>query len=577
MMCKSRSSGRRTRRDGPDDQLFASVSRGMRASGSFAVRIRRSRSTLEIRARCRARRLRATHSTRPSPRPFPSSFRPSWERVNDLKAVLLLTLLMAVAVAPAAAQMQGPPGTAPTPPPLVIPQTTTPPPGGGVFLGGVPTGTATGTAIPLTAVDAVVRALEHNLGVLQAEEAAGRAQGARWRMLSELLPNVSGRVTETRQKINLTRSGSARRAGRRFRGCRISSAPSTSSTRGCSCRNRCSISGAINDARSRRTSLEAARLTTRSARDFVIHVAGDALSSQALASAARADATRGRSSKPRRRCTTRRSTSSESGIVAGIDVLRAEVAAEHRAPARHGAARTSSRRPSCSWRAIDRACRSASTSPSIRALPDCRSPDDDARAGGGARVSRRGPTIRRRSSGCAQPKRPRAAVIGEALPSLHFNADYGDDRARARRRRGDLHRVRRRQRPDLPGRANARPPARSRRRPPQPPRRSRGSASAHLLRRSDGVSRSAVDRASSCEVATRGARARRPAAHAGARPVRRRRRPATSRSCRRSRRSPSPTNSSSPRNTATTSRRARWSAAWASAEESLRQYLGGSR
>ena len=73
----------------------------------------------------------------------------------------------------------------------------------GSFLGGVPTGELTATVEKLTVVSAIQRALEHNLGVLTSEQNYGKAQGARTRVLSELLPNINGRVSETRQTINL--------------------------------------------------------------------------------------------------------------------------------------------------------------------------------------------------------------------------------------------------------------------------------------------------------------------------------------------------------------------------------------
>src|SRR5262249_56879872 len=44
----------------------------------------------------------------------------------------------------------------------------------GTFVGGVPSGTATGEVLTITVVEAIVRALEHNLGVLTAEQAVGR-------------------------------------------------------------------------------------------------------------------------------------------------------------------------------------------------------------------------------------------------------------------------------------------------------------------------------------------------------------------------------------------------------------------
>src|SRR3954468_22002326 len=60
--------------------------------------------------------------------------------------------------------------------------------GSSPFLGGVPAGTATAEPIKLTVIDAILRALDHNLGVLTAEETLGRARGARWIALAQLLP-----------------------------------------------------------------------------------------------------------------------------------------------------------------------------------------------------------------------------------------------------------------------------------------------------------------------------------------------------------------------------------------------------
>ena len=47
------------------------------------------------------------------------------------------------------------------------------------------------------------RALEHNLGVLLADDARGRAEGAKWRALGGMLPNIGARVSETRQQLDL--------------------------------------------------------------------------------------------------------------------------------------------------------------------------------------------------------------------------------------------------------------------------------------------------------------------------------------------------------------------------------------
>ena len=63
------------------------------------------------------------------------------------------------------------------------------------------------TPLSLTIIDTINRALQHNLGILNAEEAVARAKGTRWTSLADLLPNVSGRVSENRQVINLAAFG----------------------------------------------------------------------------------------------------------------------------------------------------------------------------------------------------------------------------------------------------------------------------------------------------------------------------------------------------------------------------------
>ena len=59
------------------------------------------------------------------------------------------------------------------------------------YLGGVPTGTASSTALSLSLEDAVARGLRQNLaGVLSADAVSG-ARGERWRALGALLPNLT--------------------------------------------------------------------------------------------------------------------------------------------------------------------------------------------------------------------------------------------------------------------------------------------------------------------------------------------------------------------------------------------------
>jgi outer membrane protein TolC len=75
------------------------------------------------------------------------------------------------------------------------------------FRGSVPQGQASAEPLQLTLKDTVSRALEFNLGLLLQEQSSESARGARWRALSDLLPKVSGSVRESRQVINLEAFG----------------------------------------------------------------------------------------------------------------------------------------------------------------------------------------------------------------------------------------------------------------------------------------------------------------------------------------------------------------------------------
>ena len=149
------------------------------------------------------------------------------------------------------------------------------------FLGGVPTGTVTAQPISIPILNAITRALAHNLGVLNAQESVGRAQGARWIALADMLPNVSGRVSENRQKMNLAAFGFPLPAGVpslvgpfNIFDARVNLSQSLFDRR------------ATNLARAEDHRLAAAQLNVKSARDLVVLVSGN-LYLQALAADAR--------------------------------------------------------------------------------------------------------------------------------------------------------------------------------------------------------------------------------------------------------------------------------------------------
>ena len=171
----------------------------------------------------------------------------------------------------------------------------------------------------------------------------------------------------------------------------------------------------------------------------------------------------------------------------------------------------------------------------------------------------------------------RQAIIGEALPSVSVNADYGDDRAVAERRASHVHVIGACERADLPGRAHA---AAGCSRPT--PTSGSGETEADDLKagiyyevRTAFLDLQATDE--QLQVATQGARTRGAAADAVARSLRGRRRRATSKWCRRRRRWRSRTNSTSRALYGYDLAKGALIRGIGMAEETLRQILGGSR
>jgi outer membrane protein TolC len=187
----------------------------------------------------------------------------------------------------------------------------------------VPSGELTATVEKLTVVSAIQRALEHNLGVLTSEQNYGKAQGARTRVLSELLPNINGRVSETRQTLNLAAFGFGSSPGSPFNDIPPIVGPFSVFDARVFLSQTVLDFGALNSSRAETHNVEAARLTFKSARDYVIHVAGN-LFVQALAASARAEAARTQQ-ETARALHQQALDLKQSGIIAGIDVLRAEV------------------------------------------------------------------------------------------------------------------------------------------------------------------------------------------------------------------------------------------------------------
>ncbi len=79
--------------------------------------------------------------------------------------------------------------------------------GADVFSGSVISGKATTQVLKLTLRNAIDRGLKQNLGALLTEQGITSAQAQRWRALQGLLPDLTARVGESEQQINLAAQG----------------------------------------------------------------------------------------------------------------------------------------------------------------------------------------------------------------------------------------------------------------------------------------------------------------------------------------------------------------------------------
>ena len=285
----------------------------------------------------------------------------------------------------------------------------------GPYLGGVPSGQATTENISLTIVDAIKRALEHNLGLLTAEEEVGRARGARWIALSDMLPNLNGRVSELRQKVNLAAFGFPLPAG-------IPSLVGPFNVFDARVYLTQSVFdlAAINNVKAESHNLAAARHSVKSARDLVV-LAAASVYLQTLASAARAESARAQTETAQ--AIFNQATSLKAGgIVAGIEVLRAEVQLGTERQ-RATAARNDFEK---SRLQLARLMGLPIGQPFtlVDELPNVPVPEMTLDAAL-ERAYKDRPDYQAALERVKAAELDRKSIIGEALPSVHVNADYG--------------------------------------------------------------------------------------------------------------------------------------------------------
>jgi len=194
------------------------------------------------------------------------------------------------------------------------------------LLGSVPVDALAPGTLPISLAEAVRRALETNLGVLLADTRVDAASGQRQSDLGALLPHFFGSVTETRRKTNLEAVGFPLRDG--FP--RVVGPFNVFDARLFVSQTLFNLEG-LSAARASARGLDAERLSRQRVRDMVTLVAASAYlelqATEARVTAADAQLVTARALEQQAR------DLQAGGLVAGIDVLRAEVqvaAAEER-------------------------------------------------------------------------------------------------------------------------------------------------------------------------------------------------------------------------------------------------------
>jgi len=328
--------------------------------------------------------------------------------VKALSPFALVLAAWAIAAPGAAAQDQSPPRR-------VSPTSTS-----SVFLGGVPSGTKTNDVITITILDAMNRALEHNLGVLTAEEQLGRARGTRWRELSALLPNFNARISETRLQTNLQAFGFTS-FGSSFANIPTIVGPFNVFDARVYLSQAVVDLGALNSTRSESHNVNAAQYTYQGTRDFVVWVAGT-LYLQALAADARVESSRAQQ-QTAQTLYNQATDLKQGGMVAGIDVLRSEVQLSVQTNRTTTAANDAEKAKLQLARVIGLPLgQSFVLDPTLPELPNPDLSIDQAiERAYETRADYQAALERVRAAEAA-----RQAIVGEALPAVKINADFGD-------------------------------------------------------------------------------------------------------------------------------------------------------
>jgi outer membrane protein TolC len=284
------------------------------------------------------------------------------------------------------------------------------------FLGGVPTGQLQSGAIPLSISDAIDRGLKYNLGLLLAREDTRDARGARWKALARLLPSVTTGTSETREQIDLAAFGFSGLPGFPT----IVGPFDVFDTRAYLSQTILDFN-ALHHSREQNEKMRAADYTYQNARDVVVLVCAN-LYLEAVADSSRVEASAAQVNTAQA-LYERAADLKKAGVVPGIDALRAQVELQAQQQRLMYFQNEFAKQKLTLARAIGlpigQQFQLTDTMPYTPMPPmPLEQALDRAYA---SRADYEAAQARVKAAEAA-----RKAARGDALPSLHFNSDYGD-------------------------------------------------------------------------------------------------------------------------------------------------------
>ena len=284
------------------------------------------------------------------------------------------------------------------------------------LFGSVSQATPVSGTISLSIADAIDRALKYNLGSVISEQESRVSKAARVRALSELLPKVNGSVSEIVQQTNLAAFGFGGFPGQ---------PPVVGPFSVFDARARYSQPVVdfclLDELRAASERVEASNYSQQDVRELVALITTD-LYLEAVAGASRVDAARAQL-KTAQAVYDRAMSLKESGVVPGIDVLRAQVQLQSQQQRVVAAENELAKQKLNLARAIGLPQAQVFTQTDMFVTAPAALPALD-QALAAALDSRA--DYRRAASLVRAAEESRKAAMGRRLPSVQFNADYGD-------------------------------------------------------------------------------------------------------------------------------------------------------